>query len=125
VVELKASESEVDYDSDSNVEARKRIIDVEPSATVTTTKVQPSEPEEPEEGEHLFHSYMWVKGVLLHFIVDSGSQKNMISAEVIKWLDLSMTLHPQPYTIDWLRQGRDLCVNQQCRLPYRHQSLQR
>jgi hypothetical protein len=70
-----------------------------PSATVTTTKVQPSEPEEPEEGECLFHSQMWVKGALLHFIVDSGSQKNLISTEVIKWLDLSMTPHPQPYTI--------------------------
>jgi hypothetical protein len=28
------------------------------------------------------------------------------------------TLHSQPYTIGWLRQGRDLCINQQCRLPY-------
>ena len=61
---------------------------------------------------------MWVKGAPIHFIVDSGSQKNMISAEVIKWLNLPMTLHLQPYTIDWLRQGRDLCVSQQCRLSY-------
>jgi hypothetical protein len=118
VVELKASESEVDSDSESNPEGGKWIIDVEPSATVATTKVWPSEPEEPEEGECLFHSQMWVKGAPLHFIVDSGSQKNLISAEVIKWLDLPMTLHPQPYTIDWLRQGRDLCVSQQCHLPY-------
>jgi hypothetical protein len=29
-----------------------------------------------------------------------------------------MTPHPQPYTIGWLLQGRDLCVNQQCRLTY-------
>jgi hypothetical protein len=85
---------------------------------VATTKVRPSEPEEPEEGECLFHSQMWVKGALIHFIVDNGSQKNLISAEVIKWLDLPMTPHPQPYTIGWLRQGRDLCVSQQCRLPY-------
>jgi hypothetical protein len=28
------------------------------------------------------------------------------------------TPHLQPYTIGWLCQGRDLCVNQQCRLPY-------
>jgi hypothetical protein len=27
---------------------------------------------------------MWVKGALLHFIVDSGSQKNLISTEVVK-----------------------------------------
>jgi hypothetical protein len=61
---------------------------------------------------------MWVKGDLLHFIVDSGSEKNLISAEVVKWLDLPMTPHLQPYTIGWLHQGRDLCVNQQCRFPY-------
>jgi hypothetical protein len=118
VAEMKASESEEDSDSESNPERGKQIIDVEPSATVTTTKFQPSEPEEPEEGEHLFHSQMWVKGTLLHFIVDSGSQKNLISAEVIKWLDLPITPHPQPYTIGWLHQGRDLHISQQCHLPY-------
>jgi hypothetical protein len=44
---------------------------------------------------------MWVKGAPLHFIVDSDSQKNLISAEVVKWLDLPMTPHPYPYTIGW------------------------
>ena len=95
-VELKASESEADSDFESNLEGGKQIIDAKPSATVATTKFQPSELEEPEEGEHLFHSQMWVKGDLLHFIVDRGSQKNFISAEVIKQLDLLMTLHWQP-----------------------------
>jgi hypothetical protein len=33
-------------------------------------------------------------------------------------LGLSTTPHPQPYNIGWLRQGRDLCVSQQCRLSY-------
>ena len=61
---------------------------------------------------------MWVKGTPLHFIVDSGSQKNPISAEVVKQLGLSTTPHTQPYNIGWLRQGRDLRVNQQCRLSY-------
>jgi hypothetical protein len=56
MVKLKASKSEVDSDSKSNPKGGKKIIDVEPSSTVTTTKVQPSEPEEPEEGERLFHS---------------------------------------------------------------------
>jgi hypothetical protein len=61
---------------------------------------------------------MWVKGTPLHFIVDSGSQKNLISAEVIKQLDFPTTPHLQPYNIGWLYQGRDLCVIQQCRLSY-------
>jgi hypothetical protein len=57
---------------------------------------------------------MWVKGNPLHFIIDSESQKNLISAEVIKQLGLSTTPHPQPYNIGWLHQGWDLHVNQHC-----------
>jgi hypothetical protein len=91
---------------------------VEPSAIVATTKLHPGELDKPEERECLFHSQMWVKGTPLHFIVDSGSQKNLISTEVIKRLALLITLHPQPYTIGWLRQGSDLRVSQQCRLSY-------
>jgi hypothetical protein len=61
---------------------------------------------------------MWVKGSPLQFIVDRRSQKNLISVEVMKWLLLLTTTHPQPYTIGWLHQGRDLHVSRQCRLPY-------
>jgi hypothetical protein len=93
VVELKASKSEVDSDSQSNLEGGNQIINVEPSSIVSTIKVHPSELEEPEEGEFLFHSQVWVKGALLHFIVDSGSQKNLILAEVVKRLDLLTTPH--------------------------------
>eukprot|EP00253_Pinus_taeda_P020621 PITA_20621 len=89
-----------------------------PNATIATTKIQKNEPEDPEEEERLFHSQMWVKGSPLQFIVNSGSQKNLISAEVVKRLGLATTAHPQPYTIGWFHQGRDLCVSQQCRLPY-------
>jgi hypothetical protein len=63
-----------------------------------TATIQPEEPEDPEEGEHLFHSHMWVKGTPMHFIVDSGSQKNLISTEVIKQLDFSTTPHPNHTT---------------------------
>jgi hypothetical protein len=115
---MKASESEANSDSKSNPEGGKQIIDVEPGATIATTKVESSEPKEPEGEERLFHSQMWVKGDPLDFIVDRGSQKNLISKEVVKRLDLPMTPHLQPYTIGWLRQERDLCVNQQCHLPY-------
>jgi hypothetical protein len=73
-----------DSESDSENNGRRQIIDADPTAIVMTTTIQPEEPTDPEEGEHLFHSQMWVKGTPLHFIVDSGSQKNLISAEVIK-----------------------------------------
>jgi hypothetical protein len=114
MVEVKSFESDADYDFETELERGRWIIDAEPSATVATTKLQLGEPDEPEEGECLFHSQMWVKGTPLHFIVDSGSQKNLISAEVVKRLALPTTLHPQPYTIGWLFQGSDLRISQQC-----------
>jgi hypothetical protein len=61
---------------------------------------------------------MWVKGTPLHFIIDSSSQKNLISVEVIKRLALPTMPYPQTYTIGWIRQGSDLHVSQQCRLSY-------
>jgi hypothetical protein len=61
---------------------------------------------------------MWVKGTPLHFIIDSCSQKNLISTEVIKRLALLATPHPQPYTIGWIHQGSDLCISQHCRQLY-------
>jgi hypothetical protein len=60
VDEVKAFESDVDSYFESKLEKGRQIIDVEPSATVATTKIQPSEPDEPKEGEHLFHSRIWV-----------------------------------------------------------------
>ena len=73
MAEVKAFKSDAEYDSEPKLERGRWIIDMEPSATIATTKHQPSEPNEPEEGECLFHSHMWVKGTLLHFIVDSSS----------------------------------------------------
>jgi hypothetical protein len=52
----------------------------------------------------------------LHFIIDSGSQKNLISVEVVKRMALLTMTHSQPYTIGWLCQGSDLCISQQCQL---------
>ena len=56
MAEVKASESDADYDSELELERGRWIIDVEPSATIATTKLQPGELDEPEEGECLFHS---------------------------------------------------------------------
>ena len=77
--EVKAYESYVGSNSAPEPERGRWIIDVEPNAIISTTKLHPSEPDEPEEGELLFHSKMWVKVTPLHFIIDSGIQNNFIS----------------------------------------------
>jgi hypothetical protein len=105
VVEIKDKESNPDSKSDSENIGKGQIIDADPTAIVATATIQPEEPTDLEEGEHLFHSQMWVKGTPLHFIFDSGIQKNLISVEVVKQLGLLTKPHPQPYTIECLRQG--------------------
>jgi hypothetical protein len=56
VVEVKASESNAGYDFESKPKKGRWIIDMEPSATVATTKLQTGETDEPKQGERLFHS---------------------------------------------------------------------
>jgi hypothetical protein len=99
VAEIK--DKELNPNSENN--GRRQSIDADPTVIVTITSIQPKEPTYPKEGEHLFHSHMWVKGTPLHFIVDSRSQKNLISTEVVKQLGLSTTPHLHPYNIGWLR----------------------
>ena len=88
MAKVKASESDVGFNSEPEPERGRWIIYVEPSAVISTTKPQLCELDKPEEVEHLFHSQMWVKSTPLHFIIDRGSQKNLISAEVVKRLAL-------------------------------------
>ena len=105
MVDFKDTDPNLDSESDpKNIENR-QIIDVEPTSIVVTITIQPEELEDHEEGEHLFHSQMWVKETPMHFIVDSESQKSLISKEVLKKLFLSITPHPHLYNIGWLFQG--------------------
>jgi hypothetical protein len=83
---VKIKDKEPNPDSKFHLEntGRRQIIDADTTTIVVITAIQPEEPADPVEGERIFHSRMWVKGTPLHFIVDSGSQKNLISAEVFK-----------------------------------------
>jgi hypothetical protein len=56
VVEVKASKSYAGYDSDSEPERGRQIINMEPNATIATTKLQTGEPVELEEVEHLLYT---------------------------------------------------------------------
>ena len=78
MAEIKDKEPNPNSKSDYENTGKGQIIDVDPTAIVTTATIQLEEPVDPEEGEHLFHSQMWVKGTLLHVIVDRDNKKNLI-----------------------------------------------
>ena len=96
MAEIKSSESDPDSDSEPNSTAAyngRQIIDADPTVTVATAQIQLEDHEESETEERLFHSQMWVKGMPIHFVVDSDSQKKLISIEVVKRLELLTTPH--------------------------------
>ena len=66
VVKLKAPKSDACFDPkpepEKGDEKGNQIIDVDPNAIVSTTKLQREDLDDREEGERLFHSQMWVKG---------------------------------------------------------------
>jgi hypothetical protein len=67
VAKVKASESDAGFDSKSELEKGKQIIDVK----LSTMFLPPRSilvNHEPEQAEHLFHSQMWVKGTSFYFI---------------------------------------------------------
>jgi hypothetical protein len=84
VAEIKDKEPNPDSESDSENTNRRKIIDAYPATIVATATIQLEEPTDHAKGDRLFHSQMWVKGTLLHFIVDIRSQKNLISEKVVK-----------------------------------------
>jgi hypothetical protein len=70
---MKEKELDPGLDFDLEKDRGKHIIDTDLNATITTTKFQPKELEEPKKVECLFDLHMWLKGIPLHFIIDSGS----------------------------------------------------
>jgi hypothetical protein len=58
VAEIKDKELNPDSESDSKNTGRRQIIGVDPTSTISTTKIQSEELEDLEEGKHLFHSHM-------------------------------------------------------------------
>ena len=63
VVELKAPESDAYLNPESELDKGndkgKKIVDMDPSSIVATTKIHREDPKDPEEGVCLFHSQMW------------------------------------------------------------------
>ena len=84
MAEIKEKDPNPDSESDFENIGKRQIIDTHPTGIVMTATIQPKELIDIEEGECLLHLEMWVRGRKLHFIVDSGSQNNLILAEVVK-----------------------------------------
>ncbi|GKA37762.1 hypothetical protein Tco_0724327 [Tanacetum coccineum] len=71
-----------------------------------------------KEKEELFTLKIQVKQELIEAIVDTGSEKNLISSSLVKRLGLETTTHPRPYSLGWIKKDVDTQVNRQCKFRF-------
>ncbi|GJX35632.1 hypothetical protein Tco_0247189 [Tanacetum coccineum] len=71
-----------------------------------------------KEKEELFTLKIQVKQELIEAIVDTGSEKNLISSSLVERLGLETTPHPRPYSLGWIKKDVDTQVNRQCKFRF-------
>jgi hypothetical protein len=59
-----------------------------------------------------------VKQEIIDAIVDTGSQKNLISASLVQKLGLETNPHPKPYPLGWIQKDVELKIDRQCRFRF-------
>ena len=71
-------------------------------------------PEKDDPRERLFTVKMQIKTTLVDAVIDSGSQKNLISQSLVNSLGLTTSKHPSPYPLGWIQKEGGLDIVQQC-----------
>jgi hypothetical protein len=66
----------------------------------------------------LFHIRVIMKHIKINTLIDSGSQSNLISEEVVKQLGLTTKLHHKPYSLKWINNNHKLHIRKQCTLKF-------
>jgi hypothetical protein len=62
----------------------------------------------------LFHIRVIMKHTKIDTLIDSGSQSNLISKEVVKKLGLNTKMHNKPYSLNWKSKDHKLPITKQC-----------
>jgi hypothetical protein len=61
----------------------------------------------------LFHIRVIMKHTKIDTLIDSGSQYNLISQEVVKKLGLNTKMHHKPYSLNWISKDHKLTITKQ------------
>jgi hypothetical protein len=62
----------------------------------------------------LFHIRVVMKHTKIDAFIDSGSEYNLISEEVIKKLGLNTKMHHKPYSLNWISKDHKFPITKQC-----------
>nr|CAD1831224.1 unnamed protein product [Ananas comosus var. bracteatus] len=71
-----------------------------------------------DKREELFTFRVQVKNEVIDAIIDPGSQKNLISENLVQRLGLSTTPHPHPYPLGWINSNIEMKIDRQCKVKF-------
>jgi hypothetical protein len=67
---------------------------------------------------NLFHIRVIMQHTKVDTLIDSGSQSNLISEELVKQLGLKTQIHHKPYTLKWISNNHQMHITKQCTLKF-------
>jgi hypothetical protein len=73
---------------------------------------------EDDKRSELFHIRVISKQTKIDTLIDSGSQVNLISEEIVKQLGLETQPHKKPYPLGWVCKDKRMQVTKQCTLKF-------
>ena len=66
---------------------------------------------DPAQRKYLFRTMCKVQGKCCKMVIDSGSNNNIVSIEMVEKMSLKRTKHPVPYKVSWLHKGHQILVS--------------
>jgi hypothetical protein len=66
----------------------------------------------------LFHIRVIMRHTKINTLIDSGSQSNLISEELVKKLGLKTQIHHKPYTLKWMSNHHQMHITKQCTIKF-------
>ena len=73
---------------------------------------------EEKEMTKLFHIKIQVKKTKIDALFDSGSQENLIAAELVNKLGLEVCVHSSPYPLGWVNKDAKIKVKKNTKLDF-------
>jgi hypothetical protein len=67
---------------------------------------------------NLFHIRVIMRHTKIDTLIDSGSQSNLISEELVKQLGLKSQVHHKPYTLKWISNHHQMHITKQCTIKF-------
>jgi hypothetical protein len=74
--------------------------------------------EETDCRSKLFHIRVIMRHTNISTLIDSGSQSNLISEELVKKLGLITQTHHKPYTLKWMSNHHQMHITKQCTIKF-------